>query len=87
MLEMIIESESYAIRALLRPFVTWWRSDYLGADNAGLHALWLQRTGSDKESEVKDVETGFGVTKHRNVIKDLYGVLAWVEKMNAKRKD
>jgi len=64
------------------------RDDYLGADNAGLHALLLRRTGSDGEEEQ---QTGAGMDfrtiKSLNVVKDLHGVLAWVEKMNATRED
>ena len=58
-------------------------SDYLGADNAGLRALLLRRTGSDGEGEQKHDEMDFRTIKSVNVVKDLYGVSAWVEKMNA----
>jgi hypothetical protein len=83
---MIFESESDAIPASLPLFVTCQRSDYIGADNAGLYALLLRRTGPS-EGEQKRAEMDFRAMKDVNVIKDLYGVLAWVEKMNAREKD
>jgi hypothetical protein len=86
MLGMTFESESNAIRGLRSRFVTWRRSDYLGADNAGLHALLLRRTGSDGEGEPEVAEIDLRTIKSVNVVKDLYSVSAWIEKMNAKRK-
>jgi hypothetical protein len=80
MLGMTFESESNAIRALRSLFVTWQRSDYLGADNAGLHPLLLQRTGSDGEGEQKVADIDLKAVKRVNVVKDLYSVSAWVEK-------
>jgi hypothetical protein len=62
------------------------RSDYVGADNAGLHALLLRRMGSDEESWQKDAEMDSRTIKSVNVIKDLYGVSTWVEKMNGGRR-
>lgn len=50
--------------------------DYLGADNVGLNALLLQRGGAD----VKGID--FRTIKSPDVVKDLYGVLEWVEKRN-----
>ena len=87
MLGMTFESESNAIRALRSLFVTWRRRDYSGADNAGLHALLLRRTGSDGEGDQEVAEMDLRCIKSVNVVKDLYSVSAWVEKMNAKRKD
>jgi hypothetical protein len=87
MLGMIFESESYTIHALLFLFVTWRRSDYVGADNAGLHALLLRRTGPDEESWRKDAEMDSRTIKSVKVVKDLYGVSTWVEKMNGGRRE
>lgn len=84
---MIFESESDATLTSLPLFVTCQRSDYIGADNAGLDALLLRRTGSDEEGEQKGATMDFRAIKSVNVIKDLYGVLAWVEKMNAREKE
>lgn len=61
--------------------------DYVGADNAGLHALLLRRTGSDEEGEQKGAEMDLRTIKSLNVVKDLYGVLAWVEKRNSGREE
>ena len=58
-------------------------SDYLGADNAGLHALLLRRTGSDGEDELKGAEIDFRTIKSLDVIPDLHSVVAWVKKRNA----
>jgi len=64
------------------------REDYLGADNAGFHALLLRRTGGpDGMGEQKGTEMDLRTIKSLNVVKDLYGVLAWVEKMNTTCKD
>lgn len=62
---------------LLSCFVTCQRRDYLGADNAGLDALLLQRGGAD----VKGIDFRT-INKSPNVVKDLYGVLEWVKKRN-----
>jgi len=59
------------------------RDDYLGADNAGLHALLLRRTGSDGEDEVKGAELDFRTIKSLNAVPDLHSVVAWVKKRNA----
>jgi hypothetical protein len=67
--------------------LTWQRSDYLGADNAGLHPLLLRRPRSDGEGKQKDAEIDLRIIKRVNVVKDLYSVSAWVEKMNARRKE
>jgi hypothetical protein len=56
-------------------------SDYLGADNAGLHALLLRRTG---EAEWKGAEPDFRtINKSPDVVKDLHGVVGWIKKSNA----
>jgi len=47
----------------------------------------LRRTGSDGEGEQKDAEMDLRTIKRVNVVKDLYSVSAWVEKMNARRKE
>ena len=57
------------------------RRDYLGADNAGLNALLLQR-GADGEEGRKGTGIDFRTIKNPQVVKDLYGVLEWVEKRN-----
>ncbi|KAH9978802.1 HAD-like protein [Lactifluus volemus] len=55
--------------------------DYLGADNAGLHALLLRRTG---EAEWKGAEPDFRtINKSPDVVKDLHGVVGWIKKSNA----
>lgn len=82
---MIFESESDDIPASLPLGVTCWRSDYIGADNAGLHALLLRRTEPGEGGE-KRAEMDMRAIKSVNVIKDLNGVLAWVEKMNARER-
>jgi hypothetical protein len=58
------------------------RRDYLGADNAGFDALLLQRGGADGEEGWKGTGIDFRVIKSPRVVKDLYGVLEWVEKRN-----
>jgi len=65
------------------------REDYLGADNAGLHAILLRRTGSDEEIEHKDAlaKMDLRVVRRVNVVKDLYGVVAWVEKRNTTHEE
>jgi hypothetical protein len=68
-------------------FVTCQYSDYIGADNAGLHALLLRREGPDKEGELKDTGLDFRTIKRLKVVEDLYSVLAWVEKTNKTRKE
>jgi len=52
------------------------RADYLGADNAGLDAILLQRGGPDGDGEQRGTETDS--RKRVHVVKDLYNVLAWV---------
>jgi hypothetical protein len=85
MLGMISKSKLHAIRALLSGFVTCQRSDYIGADNAGLHALLLRREESGSEGTQRGTVMDFRTIKSLNVVKDLYGVIAWVEKMNKTR--
>jgi hypothetical protein len=46
----------------------------------------LRRTGQGEDGE-KRAEMDLRALKSVNVIKDLNGVLAWVEKMNAREKD
>ncbi|KAH9997661.1 HAD hydrolase subfamily IA REG-2-like protein [Russula vinacea] len=58
------------------------RDDYIGADNAGLHALLLQREGPGREGTPRDTGMDFRTIKSLHVVKDLYSVSAWVEKMN-----
>ena len=84
---MIFESESDAILASLPLFVTCQCRDYVGADNAGLHGLLLCRTGSDEEGDQKGTTMDLRTIRSVDVVKDLYGVLAWVEKMNARAKE
>ena len=62
------------------------RRDYIGADNAGLDALLLQRGGADGEEGWKGTGIDFRTTKSPHVVKDLYGVLEWVEKRNKMHK-
>jgi len=62
-------------------FVTCQRRDYLGADNAGLDALLLKR-GEDDEEGREGTAIDFRAIKSPHVVKDLYGVLEWVEKRN-----
>jgi hypothetical protein len=82
MLGMISESKLPAVYVLLSFFVTCQRRDYLGADNAGLDALLLQRGGADGEEGWKSTGIDFRTIKSPQVVKDLYGVLEWVEKRN-----
>ena len=49
--------------------------------------LLLRRTGSDEEGDQQGTTMDFRTIKSVNVVKDLYGVLAWVEKMNAGAKE
>jgi hypothetical protein len=79
MLGMISESKLPAVCVLLSCFVTCQRRDYLGADNAGLDALLLQRGGADGKEGRKGTGIDFRTIKS---VKDLYGVLEWVEKRN-----
>jgi hypothetical protein len=58
-------------------------SDYVGADNAGLHALLLRRTGFDGEAERESAELDFRTIKSPDVVKDLHGVVGWIKKSNA----
>ena len=67
---------------LLSCFVTCQRRDYLGADNAGLGALLLQRGKTDGKEGQKSTGIDFRTIKSPHVVKDLYGVLEWVEKRN-----
>lgn len=69
--------------------VTCWDRDYLGADNAGLHAILLRRTQSDEEFEHTGAlaELDLRAIKNVNVVKDLSGVIAWVEKRNTTREE
>jgi hypothetical protein len=67
---------------LLPQFMGSCHSDYLGADNAGLHALLLRRTKFDGEEEMKGAELDFRAIRNLSVVKDLHGVVAWVEKNN-----
>ncbi len=62
---------------LLSRSVTCQCRDYLGADNAGLHALLLQRGGPGGEGEQIGTEFDFRTIKRVHVVKDLYDVLAW----------
>jgi hypothetical protein len=70
--------------------VTCQRRDYIGADNAGLHPLLLRREGQDGE----EVQNGAGIDsrtltrtlKGLNVVKNLYGVLEYVDKVNKTRE-
>jgi hypothetical protein len=87
MLGMIFESKLPAVYVLLSCFVTCQRRDYLGADNAGLDALLLQRGGGDGEEGQKATELDVRTIKSPRVVKDLYGVLDWVEKMNKTDKE
>jgi hypothetical protein len=82
MLGTISESKPPVVRDLLSCFVTCQRRDYLGADNAGLNALLLQRGGADGEEGRKGTEIDFRTIKSPDVVKNLYGVLEWVEKRN-----
>ncbi len=72
---------------LLSRSVTCQCRDYLGADNAGLHALLLQRGGPGGEGEQIGTEFDFRTIKRVHVVKDLYDVLAWVEQRNKTRKE
>ena len=58
------------------------RRDYIGADNAGLHPLLLRREGQDEEEVQKGAGIGSRNLKGLNVVKNLYGVLAYVDKVN-----
>ena len=78
---MIFESKLPAVCVLFSCFVTCQRRDYLGAENAGLDALLLQRGGDGKE-ELEATWIDVRAIKSPRVVKDLYGVLEWVEKRN-----
>jgi len=82
MLGMISESKLPAVCVLLSCFMTCEPRDYLGADHAGLDALLLQRRGADGEEGRKGTEMDLKTIKSPHVVKDLYGVLEWVEKSN-----
>lgn len=60
-------------------------SDYLGAENAGLHSLLLRRTGPEGDREREDPKADLKTIKSLNVVNDLYGVVAWVERMNTRQ--
>lgn len=62
------------------------REDYLGADNAGLNALLLQREADGEEGR-KGTGIDSRTMKSPQVVKDLYGVLEWVEKRNKMHKE
>lgn len=60
-------------------------SDYLGAENAGLHSLLLRRTGPEGDGERENAtQVDPRTIKSVNVVNDLYDVVAWVERMNTK---
>jgi len=61
------------------------KSDYLGAENAGLHALLLRRTGAEGDREREDAKVDLRTIQSLNVVNDLYGVVAWVERMNTRK--
>jgi hypothetical protein len=86
MLGMISESKLPTVCVLLSCFVTCQRRDYLGAENAGLNALLLQR-GADGEEGRKGTGIDFRTNKSLHVVKDLYDVLEWVEKRNKTHKE
>ncbi len=85
MLAMISKSKSYCICTRLPCSLKCRHSDYLGAENAGLHALLLRRPGlkGDQERETAEVDLRTTI-KSRDIVNDLYGVVAWVEGMNSK---
>lgn len=56
------------------------RSDYLGAKNAGLDALLLKREGAGGEESGKGTWMDIRTIRSGRVVKDLYGVIEWVEK-------
>jgi hypothetical protein len=85
MLGMIFESKLPVVCVLLSCFVTCQHRDYLGAENAGLDALLLQR--GDGEEGRKATWMDVRTIKSPDVVKDLYGVLEWVEKRNKMHKD
>ena len=62
------------------------RSDYLGADNAGLDALLLQR-GAGGEEGRKGTWMDIRTIRSVRIVKDLYGVLEWVEKRNKMKEE
>jgi len=84
---MISKSKLPAVCVLLSCFVTCQRRDYIGADNAGLDTLLLQRRGADGEEGRKGTGIDFKTIKSLHVVKDLYGVLEWVEKRNKMHKE
>ena len=47
----------------------------------------LRRTGSVEDGDQKGASMDFRTIKSVNVIKDLYGVLTWVDKMNSREKE
>jgi hypothetical protein len=84
---MISESKLPAVCVLLSCFVTCQRRDFLGAENAGLDALLLQRGGADGEEGRKGTWMDFRAIRDPPVVGDLYGVLEWVEKRNKMDKE
>jgi FMN phosphatase YigB (HAD superfamily) len=61
------------------------KSDYLGAENAGLHSLLLRRTGPEGDQERENAtQVDLRTIKSVIVVNDLYDVVAWVERMNTK---
>ncbi|KAH9054182.1 HAD-like protein [Lactarius vividus] len=60
------------------------KDDYLGAENAGLHALLLRR-GPDGDRERENTEVlGLKTMKGLNIVNDLHDVVAWVKRVNTK---
>ncbi|KAI9442376.1 HAD-like protein [Lactarius indigo] len=60
------------------------KDDYLGAENAGLHALLLRRTEGDEDRERENAKVDLRTIKGLNTVNSLYDVVAWVERMNTK---
>jgi hypothetical protein len=79
---MISKSKLPAVCVLLSCFVTCQCRDYLGAENAGLDALLLQRGKADGEEGQRGTWMDFRAVRDPPVVKDLYGVLEWVKKRN-----
>lgn len=84
MLVMISKSELLCICAQFPCSSKFRCSDYLGAENAGLHALLLRRTGSERDQEQEDANIDLRTMNSLNVVNDLYSVVAWAERMNAR---
>jgi hypothetical protein len=84
MLAMISKGKPRCVSARLPCSSKCRYSDYLGAENAGLHSLLLQRTGpGDQERE--DANVDLRGIRSSDVVNDLYGVVAWVERMNTRQ--